>query len=99
MPRAASAPTAASLEATWRGRNAQIRPTAAGSQMRMERGIRSALQEEVEADAGDAEDEKRREGAQRAGLGGAHGGRAGAHDQRAAADQRAVDDHALEGVL
>ena len=77
----------------------QIAPTSAaasGSQIRIESiGVTSSDQE-VEADAGDAEQHQRGVEAQEAALERAHGGRAGAHEAGRAADERAVDDDALE---
>ena len=55
---------------------------AAGSQIRSESISASALQQEVEADAGDADEDQRHVEAQEAALGAAHERRAGAHERR-----------------
>src|SRR3954452_16700676 len=75
------------------GSSAPIRPAARGSQTTIERaGIRSALEQEVEADGRDAEHEQRRVVADEPARDRADGGRAGTDDPAGAAYQRLVDD-------
>src|SRR5512142_2110 len=100
-PSAANAPSSERRGATRPPTSAPSTATAAGSQSRMESVIRSGLgssrgDQEVEEDGGAAEQQQRGVVAQEAGLDRAHRGGAGAHDRRRAADERPVDDDALE---
>src|ERR1039458_8885927 len=99
-PSEASEPISASPPAVRRPpATARISGGAAGSQISSESISASALQEEVEADAGDAHQHQAGIDAQHAALRLAPPRRAGAHQPGAAADQHAVDEDALERVL
>src|SRR6478735_1240504 len=73
--------------------------TASGSQSRIERFTSRALDQEVEADGDDAEQQQGGVRAQEPGLGRAHRRGPGADEPARPADQRAVDEDALERLL
>src|SRR3984893_340610 len=98
-PSAASEPASATTPGTRAPPAiAPISAAAAGSQMRIESISASALEEEVEADGGDAHEHQPGVDAEDAALGGAHERRARAHQPGGPADQRPVDQEPLEGV-
>src|SRR3954464_2470449 len=98
-PSVASAPATYAARAARPGSRAPSSAEAAGSQIRIERGTSARLDQEVEGQRGEAEQDERRVEAQVARLDRAHRGAARPHDPGRAADQRAVDEHALERRL
>src|SRR3954454_4585543 len=98
-PSVASAPATYAARAQRPGSRAPSSADAAGSQMRIERCTSARLDQEVEGEARESEQHQRRVEAQVPRLDGAHRRAARPNDPRGAADERAVDEHALERRL
>src|SRR5439155_27356311 len=98
-PSVTSEPDTALARAARPGSSAPNSAAAAGSQIRIDRGTSARLDQEVEGQAGEPEQHERRVGAQEARLDRAHRGAARPNDPGRSADQRLVDEHALERRL